>query len=133
MKVNVSFQELNRLVERKINMPISISYVNNKTVSVSYTHGNFIQTVEVNLVLDIPRKNYVALCLSSDTPGLFKIINGVLEFVKFRATQFPFLIINENTINVDLNIIPQLQSILNFASVFDFIADSNGITILLDI
>lgn len=133
MKVNVSFQELNRLVERKINMPISISYVNNKTVSVSYTQGNFIQTVEVNLVLDIPRKNYVALCLSSDTPGLPKIINGALEFIKFRATQFPFLVINDNNVSVDLNILPQLQAVLNYTSVSDFIADSNGITILLDI
>ena len=131
MKVNVSYHELNGVIERVVKQPISISHVNNNTIQLTYVHEGFLKTIDIKLELNVSRQNYISVVAKSDTPGIEKIVSGVLEFTKSRLTNLDYISIDNNMVNVDLAAIPQLSQVLKMVTVCDFTADYNGVVIQL--
>lgn len=131
MKVNVSYHELNGAIERVVKQPISISYVNNNTIQLTYVHEGFLKTIDIKLELNVSHQNYISVVAKSDTPGIEKIVSGVLEFTKSRLTNLDYIYIDNNMVNVDLAAIPQLSQVLKIVTVCDFAADYNGVVIQL--
>ncbi len=133
MKVYISYDELNSLINKKINQPIVFSNVDSNTIKVTYAHDGFIGIVDAKLKLSVPCRNHVSFVISSETPGVEKIVSGVIEFAASRFADVGFMSIEGNSVNIDLTTIQQLTSALRIASISDFIATTSGIELIISL
>lgn len=89
MEIKASYKELNSYVVAKFKQPVSVSFVSEKEIKVTYTQRILIKDVKINVNLRFDEIKADSLTLIYDGAfGLDMIISGVLSFFK---SQFPEL------------------------------------------
>lgn len=88
MTITLPYRQLNKYIAAKTKQPITLSFVNDKEIKVSYTKKVLITTVNIDINIKIENVNPSEIVLSYQAPvGLDMVISGAISFLTSKLPE----------------------------------------------
>lgn len=133
MEIIAPFKELNAYVAERFHQPISLSFVSEKEVKVSYTKRVIFKDVGVNINVGVEEVTADSVVLSYNlAPGLDSIISGALSFItgKFPELSAGIHPEDDHRICVNLSEIEKVRQVVENIAFRDIKVSEEGLHIL---
>lgn len=132
MNITAPYQQINDYIAAKTKQPITISYVNDKEIKVSYTRKIFIKEVNLGIGIKIEKVGQSEVVLSYQAPlGLDMVIEGAISFLISKLPELASGInmADGNRIHLTLDKIEKAKPIIENISLRDITFSESAIVI----
>lgn len=133
MEIIAPFKELNAYVAERFHQPISLSFVSEKEVKVSYTKRVIFKDVSVNMNVGVEDVTADSVVLSYNlAPGLDSIISSALSFItgKFPELSAGIHPEDDHRIRINLSEIEKARQVVENIAFRDIKVSEEGLHIL---
>jgi len=129
MKIYLPYSYIVDFVGKKTGYSIAMSRNAEGGVVISCKPNEKIGNIFVDVNIKLVDATSLSIKLSSKTPGIGQIIDGVITFINYRIGSFGFLKIESGGAVVRLKEISQLESILSLISATRLDIEPEGLSI----
>lgn len=122
MTISATYQQLNEYLVAKTKQPISLSFVNEKEVEISYKKKLFIKEINIRIKIKIEQVQPSEVELSYEAPvGFEMLIDGALSFITSKMPELADAIHVEekHRIGIELEKIKKMEAIVKNVSLQD--------------
>lgn len=105
MTLSAPYRQLNEYIAAKTKQPISISFVNEKEIKVSYTRKILFKEINIGINIKVEKVNPSGIVLSYQAPaGLDMVITGAISFLNSKLPELAPGIHLEGNRNIRINL-----------------------------
>lgn len=134
MKIELSYSEINRIIEQKIDQPIRLSTGGTNVLRLTYEYSTKIlfrevtKTIELNMMVESVNYDSVKLRINNFSPTLIKLISPVINNITKR-NNVDFISVTDGLLHVKLYMVSALKSFFNAAKLTSLTFCYSNITV----
>lgn len=131
MKAELSYREIEKLIRDKVGKNVRVSYVNSKTIKVSYDIDMFFTTKTVEVYLEVRQVSSASIKLRYYSYGFAveTIVSGILNMMDSDIYSKG----DDNMLTIYLKNIDGLESAFKLITLSDVTFSSNGTNVVMQI